>query len=268
MINHLEKLLSLQDIDKLWELHCELMSQYGFDRLIYAFTPFRTGSGLGRLEDTLILSNHDEPYLNEFLRGGLFMHAPMVRWTAENVGACSWSWVEERVRAGLLTPPELHVLDVNHRHGVRAGYSISFIDGSSRARAGIGLCAEPGLRQSDVDEIWERNGRELMVVNAITHLRISTMPFVTAHRALTRRQREVLEWGADGKTTADIAMLMGLTIATVEKHLRLAREALDVETTAQAVLKASLQRQIFFNRSYIDGAIRSSAGNGDNFSFK
>ena len=47
-----------------------------------------------------------------------------------------------------------------------------------------------------------------------------------------------------GKTTT-IAMIMGLTAATVEKHLRLAREALDAETTAQAVVKASFQKQIF-----------------------
>ena len=38
---------------------------------------------------------------------------------------------------------------------------------------------------------------------------------------------------------------MGLTSATVEKHLRLAREALAVETTAQAVLKAALHNQMF-----------------------
>ena len=56
---------------------------------------------------------------------------------------------------------------------------------------------------------------------------------------------EVLEWVGDGKTTADIATIMGLTLATVEKHLRLARESLDVDTTAQAVLKASFQNQIY-----------------------
>ena len=42
-----------------------------------------------------------------------------------------------------------------------------------------------------------------------------------------------------------IGTLMGLTPATVEKHLRLARQALSVETTAQAVLKAAYQNQIF-----------------------
>ncbi|MEP3034604.1 MAG: sigma factor-like helix-turn-helix DNA-binding protein, partial [Pseudoruegeria sp.] len=46
-------------------------------------------------------------------------------------------------------------------------------------------------------------------------------------------------------TTQEIAQIMGLTAATVEKHLRLAREVLDVETTAQAVLKASFNNQIF-----------------------
>ena len=54
-----------------------------------------------------------------------------------------------------------------------------------------------------------------------------------------------MEWVSDGKTTADIAVLMGLTVATVEKHLRNAREAMNVETTAQAVMKATLQNQIF-----------------------
>jgi LuxR family transcriptional regulator len=62
---------------------------------------------------------------------------------------------------------------------------------------------------------------------------------------LTARQREVLGWVGDGKTVQDIALLIGLTPATVEKHLRLARAALNVETTAQAVLKAAFQNQIF-----------------------
>lgn len=50
---------------------------------------------------------------------------------------------------------------------------------------------------------------------------------------------------ADGKTTQDVALLMGVSPAMVEKHLRLAREALAVETTAQAVAKAALLNMIF-----------------------
>ena len=79
----------------------------------------------------------------------------------------------------------------------------------------------------------------------MTHLKLLNLPHANSRRPLTKRQREVLEWVGDGKTTADIATIMGLTPATVEKHLRLARESLDVDTTAQAVLKASFQNQIY-----------------------
>ena len=77
----------------------------------------------------------------------------------------------------------------------------------------------------------------------VFHLKLLTLPH--ASRQLTSRQREVLQWVGDGKTMQDIAILIELTPATVEKHLRLAREALDVETTAQAVLKAAFYNEMF-----------------------
>jgi LuxR family transcriptional regulator len=73
---------------------------------------------------------------------------------------------------------------------------------------------------------------------------LHTLPYSGARR-LTKRQREVLQWVGDGKTTQDIEIILDLTAAPVEKHLRLAREALDVETTAQAVLKAAFYNQMF-----------------------
>ena len=42
-----------------------------------------------------------------------------------------------------------------------------------------------------------------------------------------------------------VALLMAVSPAMVEKHLRLAREALSVDTTAQAVAKAALMNLIF-----------------------
>ena len=99
--------------------------------------------------------------------------------------------------------------------------------------------------QDDVDAIWEEHGDDIHLMNNIAHLKILTLPYSTPTRSLTKRQREALEWVGDGKTTQDIALLMGLTSATVEKHLRLAREALAVETTAQAVMKAAFQNQMF-----------------------
>jgi LuxR family transcriptional regulator len=50
---------------------------------------------------------------------------------------------------------------------------------------------------------------------------------------------------ADGKSMMEVAVLTGQSIATVEKDIRGAREALDGETTAQAVARAALLGQLF-----------------------
>jgi LuxR family transcriptional regulator len=245
VVRHLEAVIEASSIEDIWDLHVKAMKAYGFNRLLYGFTRFRTTNSFGNIDDLLVLSNHDQGYLDAFVKSGLFHHAPMVKWAATHEGACSWRWVEEQLNAGVLTPSERRVIDLNLKFGLRSGYSISFKDVSVRSKGAIGLAAPADMSQNRVEEIWSRFGREIVVINNVTHLRITSMPFASARRALTPRQREALEWVGDGKTTQDIATIMGLTPATVEKHLRLAREALDVETTAQAVLKASFQNQIF-----------------------
>lgn len=245
LVAHLERVIEATSIEDIWSMHLDKMASYGFTRLLYGFTRFRTSNSFGNAEDLLVLSNHPENYLADFVQSGLYNHAPMVKWAAANEGACSWRLIGEMLASNTMTATERRVIELNHKYDIRAGYSISFRDVSVRAKGAIGLCARPGMRQHEVDEVWDEHGREITVINNVTHLRITAMPFASSRRALTPRQREALEWVGDGKTMQDIATIMGLTPATVEKHLRLAREALDVETTAQAVLKASFQNQIF-----------------------
>ena len=78
-------------------------------------------------------------------------------------------------------------------------------------------------------------------MNEVMHLAVMNLPAADENR-LTKRQREVLEWVASGKTIPEICGLIDRKQATVEKHLRLAREAMGAQTTAQAVLKASFQK--------------------------
>jgi len=93
--------------------------------------------------------------------------------------------------------------------------------------------------------IWARHGAKIEILNLVMDQKIASLPFERQSTPLTERQREVLQWVADGKTAQEIAMIMGLNQATIEKHLRLARANLNADTTAQAVLKASVQNQFF-----------------------
>jgi DNA-binding CsgD family transcriptional regulator len=240
----LEAVTNAASIEALWSLHLERMADYGFDRLIYGFTRYRSGSSLGDPQDWVVLTNQPEAYMKPFIEGGLLFHAPMVRWALENDGACSWRWMEDMQRRDAFTQSELKVVEFNRKMGVTAGYTISFRSLSARSKGAIALTARAGMSQDRVEQVWARHGEDIVVLNNVVHLKLLTLPY-SGTRNLTKRQREVLQWVGDGKTTQDIALLIGLTPATVEKHLRLAREALDVETTAQAVLKAAFYNQMF-----------------------
>ena len=45
-------------LEELWDAHCRQMEKYGFDRLLYGYTQYRTATSLGDAEDFVILTNH------------------------------------------------------------------------------------------------------------------------------------------------------------------------------------------------------------------
>lgn len=245
VIPFIEAACNARAMEELWDVFQSRMAEFGFPRLLYGFTVQRTATSLGDPQDLVVLSNHDAAYMDAFMEGGLYFSAPMLRWALSNVGAQSWRIVQARAEAGTLSPEERKVYEFNQANGVVAGYTISLPESSRREKGAISLAAAPGVTQDDVERIWQAHGRTISAMASVAHMKMLCLPHRNARRPLTKRQREVLEWVGDGKTTADIATIMGLTPATVEKHLRLAREALDVDTTAQAVLKASFQNQIF-----------------------
>ncbi len=242
VIGKLDAIVQSDSIEATWKLLLDAMEEYGFNRLLYGFTRFKTANSFGDTEDILLLSNHERDYISKFVDGRMFLHAPMVRWATENTGSRSWGWWQANLDQ--LTPKEQRVAQFNLSKGLKAGYTISFKGTSIRSRGAIALAAREGVEQSDIDAVWATHGRDIELLNNVAHLRMTNLPH-PGGRQLTQRQREALEWVGDGKTTQDIATILGLTTATVEKHLRLAREVLNVETTAQAVFKASIQNQIF-----------------------
>ena len=96
-----------------------------------------------------------------------------------------------------------------------------------------------GWSVEQFDACWQANGAQIIALCETMHLRVASLPHTGVFPHVTLRQLEVLSWYAEGKMVQDIATIMGISAGTVEKHLRLAREALEAETTAHAVRKAT-----------------------------
>lgn len=228
-----------------WEPAARYYASLGFRHVNYGYTRFLFKKSMGDPDDALFLTTADAAYAQSYFRGGFFARTPAYKWAQSHEGACTWTWIREAALSGQLTPEEMETLKINQAAGIVAGITISFPTANSRSKGAMGMIADPGLSHIDVDRIFAEHYDSLMSVANMMHLKITQFPVFNRKRALTQRQREALEWVADGKTSQDIAILMNVSAAMVEKHLRLAREALDVGTSAQAVAKAALLNLIF-----------------------
>lgn len=231
--------------EEVWQLAMGHFAGLGFGRGNYGFTRFRSAASTGDMSDAIYLTTFGPEYSAFYFRDGFYARTPLYRWALDNDGCCSWRWVEEALDAGQLPAGEAEAVRHNLGLGLRAGLTFSFPEVAPRQKGALGLAADPGLGHDEVEDILARHGAAMQAVAHVMHLRICHLPLPIRRRPLSKRQREALEWVAEGKTTQDIALLMGISAAMVEKHLRLARLALDVETTAQAVAKGMLLNQIF-----------------------
>jgi DNA-binding CsgD family transcriptional regulator len=241
----LSRIAEATAVSAVWTEAAGFFRGMGFGRVNYGYTRFLNDRTIGDPEDVVFLTTADAEYARRYFSGGLYARTPIFRWAQQHSGACTWAWVGAAMERGELTPDEMEAVEQNLAMGISAGITVSFPETSTRAKGALGLIADPGLGHAAVEEIFLAHGQEILAVSNMMHLKIVNLPGGNRRRQLTQRQREGLEWVADGKTTQDVAVLMGVSPAMVEKHLRLAREALDVDTTAQAVAKAALLNMIF-----------------------
>lgn len=229
------------DSEELWHLLCVRMKDYGFDRLTYAITHL-FDSGLADPSSWVVLHTHDEGYARRLFGGGGMLHGTRIaEWAFTESGALPWSRSDELPSGDPTAEFRLRELDRAYR--VCSGVTISFPPLPRRTKGVLWLTAKPSLDQQRIDRMWYERAAEIEAQLHVFHLRFLSLPF--GPYKLTARQRQVLELVACGHTTHHMAEELDLTPATIDKHLKLARETLEVATTAQAVLKASLFNQIF-----------------------
>lgn len=72
---------------------------------------------------------------------------------------------------------------------------------------------------------------------------LSTDIAVQSHgyKGLTLREVEVLKWSAEGKTAAEVAIILDLKIRTVNFHIGSAKRKIGVTNKTSAVVHAALQ---------------------------
>ncbi|WP_341213199.1 autoinducer binding domain-containing protein [uncultured Limimaricola sp.] len=224
----------------LWDMLCDRMMDYGMDRLLYGFTFLPEPDTLDP-GNWVLRSSHCDGYTRRLVADGLYLDTRYGDWARHNSGTLLWS------RQDMLPhgdpSSEARLRDLNRTHGVHAGAMISFPMLPQKTRASLVLAAQSDIPQCRLDRIWLQRREEIEAQLHAFHLRFQLIYTDSYH--LTPRQKEVLRFVAAGLSVQQIADELKLSVATVDKHLRLAREAFGASTTAQAVARAIRFHQLY-----------------------
>ncbi|MCB1397212.1 MAG: autoinducer binding domain-containing protein [Rhodobacter sp.] len=245
LAGHLASVLTAANQETVWSLTTRFLRDLGFAHAFYGYSPDSRGARLGSPDEYQILSTLAPEVMTEMVECGHYRQSTTFHWALHNAGLALWSMTAEECGVGpefVVDPTSQEFFLRNH---LLTGCTIGFPNERTRGNAVMALVGPPGSSQDSIDQLVHALHDVIFVVGTVAHRTLMTLPFNAPRGRLTQRQREVLEWVAEGKTSADIATIMGISPPTVEKHLRLARETLGVDTTAHALIKAAFLNQVF-----------------------
>lgn len=238
MSQTLQQMIAATSVSSVWSLFKNTMRHYGFESMIYASGRASHQCYFGDLREATLLETGPRAFGETFLKERLYLHFPPVMWAAQNTGFLTWDAATAKINANA-TCQTRRAQALNETFGFRHGIVGGMNDFVTGTNAIVGLVQRTDLDGRDLETMWGHNRQDIEALCHLLHLKVSSLPCERPQYHMTDRQREVLTWAADGKQTQDIALIMNLHFATVEKHLRHARFALDAETTAHAVRKAT-----------------------------
>jgi LuxR family quorum-sensing system transcriptional regulator SolR len=125
-------------------------------------------------------------------------------------------------------------------HDLRYGWAQASRDGTGLV--GLLTLARSGEEISKSELIENEPKMLWLVQNAHASMSALLSPkyMPEAHVSLTERELEVLRWTAEGKTAAEVSMIMNISVNTVNFHVTNFTRKLSSANKVQAVVKAAL----------------------------
>ena len=256
--NYSSKILFSETIDQAWTAYQEFLKQIGFEKIIYLSSHFSGKKNWGNPKDTLILSNHDNGYNHSLLneKTNFLRTHPNFKMLLQNPGSeTTWTTVDSKIIKSEIVESLVHL---NNKYNIKNGIQFSLEQIKPESACVIMLNGKSDIPQKKLNSIWAKRKGKIILLSKILQLSIRNLPYANnslgpRHNILTTRQIEILSLLAGGNSIVQISKFLNLSIPTIDKHLKLARLNLDVNTSAQAVSKALTERMLFHSAVELRG---------------
>lgn len=199
----------------------------GFDHVAYGFqSPYPVTK-----PKVTMLNNYPHPWQERYSRAGYLFTDPTVIHGRQSQNPLLWSEQTFANNPALWNDAQ--------DHGIRAGWAQSSLESNGTGSL-LTLCrsSEP-ITVSEL-QAKESHMRWLVQVAHVSLSRAILVQDAYIHKPLTSREREVLQWTADGKSAQDVADILTLSKSAVDLHLTNSMKKLNSPNKTAAVARAVL----------------------------
>jgi LuxR family quorum sensing-dependent transcriptional regulator len=200
------------------------------------FTITRLPQPSERLGPNVLLSEWPQGWLAHYDRVGHYRYDPVVRHCYRTIEPFTWAEIEY---PSDMPQRSRRVMEEASEYGMAAGYCVPIHDAHG-FQAVVSLAGERVELPPKV-----RRGVHMLGLYAWGAAeRTTTRKRKAAGRLLTGRERDVLSWAAMGRTSDQIADILGISVETVTTHLKNARLKIGTRNTTPTVVEALRLREI------------------------
>ncbi|WP_288580488.1 LuxR family transcriptional regulator [uncultured Methylobacterium sp.] len=206
------------------------LSDYGVEYILAGMIP-SPGASAGRQFGHILLDGMPKPWLKRYASRGYIYRDATVRRLFVDQEPFTWSsaleWHSD-------DPTAVRIMHEAADHGAREGLTIPLLT----LDANLAACSLSGHR---LDVPPDKIGTVQLITTYAAARLLLLRGTEAAEVHLTDREREVMQWAADGKTAWETGEILGISSKGVEHHLGVARKKLRAINTVQAVANALRQ---------------------------
>jgi len=229
VVERIERLVTSVDV-----IQCfgEALRQFGFTSFLITDVP-----DLALHREPIFLLNGWPPEWTEmYTRENLYQDDPIAGWGRQTVQPYEWSDVRVDAQKN---PQAAHVMNVASEFKLREGFVVPiYMPGQPMSAVTM------GGEQPDFDPVAKR---AIHLISMYSHSRVVALSSAQSQPnfiPLTDKEKEVLLWTAAGKSSWEIASILGITVTTVNWRIKQALIKLNAVNKIQAVVKAIRTKQI------------------------
>jgi LuxR family transcriptional regulator, quorum-sensing system regulator BjaR1 len=190
-----------------------------------------------KLEPYILLNGWPRGWTEHYTRSNYYADDPVAAWCRRTVNPFEWSQAPFNAER---SPRAAEVMNVAREFGLDHGFLVPIV-----ASMGFQACVTMAGERPNCEP---RAKRALHLIGMYAHARCAALIGCESdgqrRRILSERERDVLAWSAEGKSSWEIATILGLSERTVNWHVEQAERKLDAVTRTQAVIKAPRSGEI------------------------